>query len=92
MKKNFQTQFNKLRSIIQANVSTLKSLIDQSDSLSEIIRSLGDNPEEESNKQLKEKLESIKRQIATSIQELTTQTERLFDSYNQLIEEVFGEK
>lgn len=85
MKKNFQEQFLNLRKIIQTNVSTLKDLITQSESLSEIIQSLGDN----SNADLKRQLEETKKKISESIAVLVDQTENLFESYDKLIEEVF---
>ena len=88
MKKNFQEQFINLRKIIQTNVTTLKDLLTQSEHLSAIIQSLGDNE----NNEIKRQLEETKKKISESIEVLVDQTAKLFESYDKLIEEVFGKQ
>jgi|WetSurMetagenome_2_1015567.scaffolds.fasta_scaffold673748_2 hypothetical protein len=89
MKANFQEQFLNLRKIIQTNVSTLKDLLKQSESLSEIIRSLGEG---EDNSNIKHQLAETKKKISDSIEILVDQTAKLFESYDKLVEEIFGKK
>lgn len=84
MKKNFQDQFENLKSIIETNVSTLKSLLKQSDHLSEIIQQMGDT-----DSVLKNQLEDSKKNIAESIDILVLKTQELFKVYEELVDKVF---
>lgn len=87
MKKNFQGQFKNLGNIIQANVSTLRNLLEQAENLSEIINSLGDSPV---NAPVKMQLEESRRKISESIDSLIDQTKNLFDTYDKMIDEVLN--
>jgi len=87
MKENFREQFRNLNTIILSNVDTLKGLISQSKSLSEIINQLGDKEE---NTEIKKALEETQTNISSSIEKLTQQTQKLFEVYNKLIDQVFG--
>lgn len=87
MKTNFKEQFQNIRNIIQTNVSTLQSLLTQSENLATIIQSLNNSPE---NAELKKQLEELKQKISDSIQVLIEQTKKLFVAYDKLVEEVFG--
>ncbi len=89
MKQNFQDQFNTLRKIIQGNVSALNDLVKQSDNLSNIIRTINGN---QGNDELKKQLEETKSNISDSIKRLIDQTDKLFEAYTKLTEEVFGKK
>jgi len=85
MKKNFQDQFQSIGSIIQANVVTLKDLLEQAKQLSVIIDSLGDST---NNAALKSQLEMSRNKISDSIDSLISQTKNLFATYDKLVEEV----
>jgi len=87
MRENFKEQFGNLRLIIQANVSSLRELLKQSESLSKIIQDLNGKTE---NNALKSQLEELKKGISISIEQLVRQTEDLFRSYDRLVDEVFG--
>lgn len=90
MKENFKEQFENLRIIIKTNVSTIKNLVDQSENLTTIITTLTNQNDQ--NIELKSQLQLLRDQISNSIKELTEQTEKLFNTYNKLIEEVFGKQ
>ena len=87
MKKNFKQQFQSLRSIIQTNVDTLKKLLEQSDELSKIITVLR---ESSGGTEVVEQLSDLKKNVSNSIDILISQTEQLFNSYDRLVEEIFG--
>lgn len=88
MRANFQKQFNNLREVIRANVAALKGLIKQFGQLSDLINTLSNDTQIE----IKNQLESIKNQISESISILAEQTQKLFESYDKLVEEVFGKQ
>ena len=87
MKQNFKNQFQSLRNVIQGNVATLKELIEQSSNLSQIIEQIRDT---NGDANLKAQLEETRKKIMTSIEELVAQNQTLFETYEKLIEEVFG--
>jgi hypothetical protein len=91
MRDNFQEQFQNLRKIITTNVSTIRDLVEQSDKLSQVIRSLGDKTEENDIK-LKADLGKLKADISKSIDILIEQTNELFRTYEKLVEEIFGKQ
>jgi len=84
MKKNFKEQFEKLKAIIETNIETIRSLIEQSEELSKVIQGL--KPEDVD---LKKSLETIKLNVSDSIKTLAKETTNLFETYDKLIDEVF---
>ena len=89
MKNNFKEQFRSIQSIIKTNASTIKDLIKQSEKLEEIINELSNTP---GNTEIKNSLEELKGKISESIETLIKQTQNLFEAYEKLIEEIFGNK
>lgn len=86
MSKKFRAQFENLRQIIKTNVLTLKELIHQSDILENTINSLNSD---DANKEIKKTLLEIRQKISESIKTLIDQTEKLFKTYDKLVDEVF---
>jgi hypothetical protein len=87
MKNNFKEQFQNLRDIIKSNVVTLKGLITQSAQLSELIPKLAEN---QGNEDIAISLKKTQEEIDKSILALIEQTQKLFASYDKLVDEVFG--
>lgn len=89
MKKNFKEQFENLRIIIKTNVTTLQSLLRQSEQLSEIIQTLNNSACDPA---MTQQLRELRNGISASIETLYEQTQKLFKTYDSLIEEVFGKQ
>ena len=87
MKNNFREQFENLRTIIETNVATLRSLLKQSEQLSELVQKIQNS---EKDNELKKQLVESKTNITTSIDVLVGQTQNLFKVYENLVDEVFG--
>jgi len=87
MKKNFKDQFDNLKEILKSNIDTISALIKQSNQLSEVIATLENQKDCES---IKRNLNVVRSEIAASIDKLIDQTRQLFETYDELIEEVFN--
>ena len=85
--KEYKEGFRKLYGTIVENVSTIENFMEQCRNLENIISSL-DSREEDS--KTKESLEILKNELSKSTENLVTQTKILLETYNNLIEEVFG--
>lgn len=85
MKKDFQAQFEHIRTIMTANVGALRSLMDQSKNLSEIIEKISGSSCDEA---LSNQLITLRQNIDDSISTLILQTKKLFESYNKLISQM----
>ena len=86
LKKQILTQLTYIKTTIEANVKTLQSLSEHSESLTSIISGLSDTSEVENKKH---ELESIKNRINEDIKDLTAKTSELFTRYKELIETLF---
>lgn len=89
MKDNLQYQFDSLNKIILSNVQTIRDLITQSQSVSDLIEKIGP---ETGDDVLKENLKDSQKRIQESISKLVQQTEELFDVYSKLLDSCFREK
>lgn len=87
MKDNLKDQLTNLKDIISSNIKTLNGLIIQSESLSEIIKEIGNN--DPSSARIAE-LKEVKVNITKSIDDLIKHTDALFRNYETLVKEVFG--
>lgn len=86
MKKNIQKQFENIKSVIDTNIQTIKSLKEQSTGLEEIITSMSDK---ETSDLMKTRLKSIKENVDKSIETLIQETKELFIAFDQLVHELF---
>ena len=86
MKKNIQKQFENIKSVIDTNIQTIKSLKEQSTGLEEIIVSMSDK---ETSDLMKTRLKSIKDNVDKSIETLIQETKELFIAFDQLVHELF---
>ena len=87
MRDKYKEGFRKLYGTIVENVATIEDFMEQCKKLETIISSLN---EAESDSKTKEALETLKREISKSTDNLIAQTKILLETYNNLIEEVFG--
>lgn len=88
VKENIKEQFNNLNKIVLQNIATIRGLVQQSKSLQQIIVQLKDKEEEE-NREILESLQRTHQSISKTIAELITQTEKLFEVYQDLCEDCF---
>ncbi len=88
MKNDIVAQFNNLRIIIRKQVETLNILIKQSEHLAKISSAL--KTEDGASNDLKKTLDEIRENISNSITKLVKETDELFNTYDKLIEQVFG--
>jgi hypothetical protein len=86
MKSNIQQNYNNIRELIKSNVTTIITLVEQAQGLEKIVNSIGDN---ETEKPLKEKLEQQLDDLRKTIATLVSQTEELFKSYDEMVENSF---
>ena len=85
-KREIVLQNNNIKSSIQKNIETIKSLIEESDDIKRIIEQL---KKQEFNKFVAQYLEKTLQNINRSIKSLLDQTNLLFDSYKRLIQFTF---
>ena len=85
-KREIVLQNNNIKSSIQKNIETIKSLIEESDDMKRIIEQL---KKQEFNKFVAQDLEKTLQNINRSIKSLLDQTNLLFDSYKRLIQFTF---
>lgn len=85
-KREIILQNNNIKSSIQKNIETIKSLIEESDDIKRIVEQL---KKQEFNKLVAQDLERILDTINRSIKNLLDQTNVLFDSYKKLIQFTF---
>jgi len=71
--------------MIGSNVETIKKLIDQAENLKKIVEGLGTGNEE-----IKRNINEEIAKIENTIGDLITQTENLFDKYNEFVKDVFS--
>lgn len=85
MRERYKEGFRQFHDVIRKNITTIDGLLRQSEELAKIIQDLdADKPN------LKKTLDILQGDISTSIVNLIKQTNTLFDTYESLIEEVFG--
>ncbi len=78
MKKNtIEHKFSEYKKVILANIDTIKHLITQSNNLAELMDGI-DEPTR------KENIDTIRKQINKSIDDLIDNTEKLFAEYKKL--------
>jgi len=85
-KREIVLQNNNIKSSIQKNIETIKSLIEESDDIKKIVEQL---KKQEFNKLVAQDLEKTLQNINRSIKVLLDQTNVLFDSYKKLIQFTF---
>lgn len=86
MKKNIQKQFENIKSVIDTNIQTIKSLKEQSEGLENIIKSMAN---QEVSSETKENLQKIKQNVDNSIDTLFKETRDLFLAFDNLVNELF---
>lgn len=86
MKKNIQKQFENIKSVIDTNIQTIKSLKEQSEGLENIIKSMAN---QEASATTKQNLEKIKSNVDKSIDTLFQETKELFVAFDNLVNELF---
>jgi|WetSurMetagenome_2_1015567.scaffolds.fasta_scaffold216973_2 hypothetical protein len=86
MREELFAQYGAIRETIRTNIQTIGKLIQQAQSLKEIVAKITDNL------QVKTDLEGEINQIEQTIANLIQQTDRLFDSYNEFVKKVFEQK
>ena len=86
MNKNIQKQFKNIKSVIETNITAIKSLNDQSNGLEKIITSMSDQNITDGTK---ESLEQIKNKIDDAIDTLSRETRELFSAFDKLVDELF---
>lgn len=87
MKKEYVQQFEAMRDAIQTNVSTIKSLLEQSQKLYTVICELNDDA---AHADIKAKLQEAKRDLDEKLEALVKSTGLLYDSYMGLVNKMFG--
>lgn len=83
MKANIQDSYKNIRELIKNNVDTIVILVQQAQGLEKIVNSISDS---ETEKELKQKLETQLDDIRATIARLVEQTEALFRSYDEMVE------
>lgn len=83
MKPNIQDNYQTIRNLIKNNVDTIITLVEQAQSLEKIVNSISDNDTE---KELKNRLETQISDLRSTIAQLVSQTEDLFTSYDEMVE------
>lgn len=89
MKKNaplLKEQFKNIKSVIETNISAIKSLNEQSNGLQTIIASMSEQNATDGTKQ---SLEAIKVKIDDAIKILSQETKELFEAFDKLVDEIF---
>ena len=86
MKPNIQDNYQNIRNLIKSNVDTIVTLVQQAQGLEKIVNSISDN---ETEKDLKCKLEQQINDLRATIAKLVSQTEDLFASYDEMVESSF---
>jgi len=84
--KNIQKQFENIKSVIDTNIQTIKSLKEQSEGLENIIKSMAN---QEASATTKQNLEKIKNNVDKSIDTLFQETKELFLAFDSLVNELF---
>lgn len=82
MKPDIQDSYQNIRNLIKGNVDTIITLVGQAQNLERIVDSISDA---ETEKVLKEKLEQQISDLRGTIAKLVTQTEELFESYDEMV-------
>ncbi|MFA5133673.1 MAG: hypothetical protein WC459_02615 [Patescibacteria group bacterium] len=85
MQNQLLIQYGAIRAMIGSNVETIKKLIDQAENLKKIVEGLGTGNEE-----IKRNINEEIAKIENTIGDLITQTENLFDKYNEFVKDVFS--
>lgn len=83
MKPNIQVNYQNIRNLIKSNVDTIVTLVEQAQNLEKIVNSISDS---ETEKELKQKLETQISSLRSTIAQLVDQTESLFESYDEMVE------
>ncbi len=83
MKPSIQDNYQNIRNLIKNNVDTIITLVEQAQGLEKIVNSISDN---ETEKELKQKLEQQISSLRSTIAQLVSQTEDLFTSYDEMVE------
>lgn len=79
---------NNSRNVIKNNIDSIKWLISQSESISNIISTL--MVDKDKNQDTINSLEDIQKNITNSINDFLEQTKKLFTTYEKMLEEMFG--
>lgn len=85
MKNDFQAQFENMRDVISSNISSIQSLVTQSQQLSDIICKL---QEAENNPDVK-LLAQIRENIDSQLEKLASDTLGLYKAYKGLTDKIF---
>jgi hypothetical protein len=83
MKPSIQDNYQNIRNLIKGNVDTIITLVEQAQGLEKIVNSISDS---ETEKELKQKLENQLSELRSTIAKLVSQTEDLFESYDEMVE------
>lgn len=86
MKTSIQNNYQNIRNMIKGNVDTIILLVEQAQGLEQIVDNIGDN---EANSDLKKKLEDQIADLRKTIADLVSQTENLFESYDEMVQAAF---
>lgn len=80
-------QFTNIKDTLDKNVETIRSLLSQAQSLSELAESIKGTTEED--KKIKAEIEVQVDNILSTVSSLFEQSEKLFKMYNDLAENMF---
>ncbi len=81
----FIAQYESVRTVILANVATIRKLLDSASKLAELIERLSESADPGLKKQLEDQLKAM----LDSMDKLVDQTMELFDAYNRFAEGAF---
>lgn len=86
MKDTLIEQYKHIRLVIGNNVDTIKNLFEQSKQLTTLVEQLSNS---EANEELKNQLSDLNTKILFSIKNLISQTDQLFDKYDEFAKSIF---
>lgn len=87
MKQNLIAQYYAIRDTIRSNAESIKKLVEQADSLREIVEKLNGTTDESIKANLQQQIDSLNHIIS----ELIEQTDKLFEEYNKFVKAVFSD-
>lgn len=88
MQTELQNHYKQIRTSINSNIATIRTLIDQADSLQKIVESISDSDQQENKAKLQKEISNINSSISTLIEN----TESLFKVYDEFIQALNSSK